>query len=131
MLRYISLLFLLELVYCSEQQKYFINHLIEKNGVIQRPITNELVIGNIYRYFENENMEKINVFIGTITPEGKNGNWIRWWKNGVKKSEGRYHNSVKEGLWSNWTQTGDKYSEVIYKNGQVIHLKNCLLENCE
>ena len=55
-----------------------------------RPITNEPVIGDIYRYFGSGNMESKNIFIGTITTEGKNGSWIRWWDNGEKKSEGCY-----------------------------------------
>ena len=96
-----------------------------------RPIINEPVIGDIYIYFGNGNMESKNVFIGTITTEGKNGNWIRWWNNRGKKSEGHYLNSVKEGFWTEWTETGDKYSEILYKNGSIIQLKNCLLENCD
>ena len=131
MVRYFTLLLFIGLLYCSEQQIFFINHLVEQNGEIVRQITNEPVIGDIYRYFRNDNMESKNVFIGTITTKGKNGNWIRWWDNGEKKSEGCYINSVKEGFWTDWTETGDKYSEILYKNGSIIQLKNCLLENCD
>ena len=131
MINRIPLLLFIGLLYCSGQQIFFINHLIEQNGEIVRPITSEPVNGEIYRYFGNGNMESKNVFIGTITIEGKNGNWIRWWDNGKKKSEGRYLNSVKEGLWTDWTENGNKYSEILYKNGSIIQLKNCLLEDCD
>ena len=131
MINCITLLLFMGLLYCSDQQIFFINHLVEQNGEFVRPITNEPVIGDIYRYFGKGNMESKNVFIGTVTTEGKNGNWIRWWNNGEKKSEGHYLNSVKEGFWTEWTETGDKYSEILYKNGSIIQLKNCLLENCD
>ena len=131
MINRITLLLFIGLLYCSDQKIFFINHLVEQNGEIVRPITNEPVIGDIYRYFGSGNMESKNVFIGTITTKGKNGNWIRWWDNGEKKSEGRYINSVKEGFWTDWTETGEKYSKILYKNGSIIQLKNCLLENCD
>jgi hypothetical protein len=38
---------------------------------------------------------------------------------------------MKDGLWTEWTELGDKYSELLYKNGSLIQLKNCLLENCD
>ena len=129
--RIVPLLLFFGLLYCFDQKIFFINHLVEQNGKIVRPITNEPVIGDIYRYFGSGNMESKNVFIGTITTKGKNGNWIRWWDNGEKKSEGRYINSVKEGFWTDWTETGEKFSEILYKNGSIIQLKNCLLENCD
>ncbi|MGY8762714.1 MAG: hypothetical protein ACKVLF_05925 [Nitrospinaceae bacterium] len=94
-------------------------------------MTNEVVIGDIYRYFKKGNINLKKVFVGSITTEGKNGNWIRWWNNGIKKSEGLYLNSEKDGLWIEWTELGDKYSQLLYKNGSLIQLKNCLLENCD
>ena len=38
---------------------------------------------------------------------------------------------AKDFLQNIVTNNLEKVTEVIYKNGQVIHLKNCLLENCE
>ena len=131
MINRITLLLFIGLSYSSNQRIFFINHLVEKNGVLVRPMTNEVVIGDIYRYFKKGNKKSKKVFVGSITTEGKNGNWIRWWDNGSKKSEGFYLNSVKDGLWTEWTQLGDKYSELLYKNGSLIQLKNCLLENCD
>ena len=131
MINRITLLLFISLSFSSNQQIFYINHLVEKKGVFMRLITNEVVIGDIYRYFKKGNIKSKKVFIGTITTEGKNGNWIRWWDNGRKKSEGRYLNSVKDGLWTEWTELGDKYSELLYKNGSIIQLKNCLLENCD
>ena len=131
MINRITLLLFISLSFSSNQKIFFINHLVEKKGVLMRLITNEVVIGDIYRYFEKGNIKSKKVFIGTITTKGKNGNWIRWWDNGRKKSEGRYLNSVKDGLWTEWTELGDKYSELLYKNGSIIQLKNCLLENCD
>ena len=131
MINRITLLLFISLSFSSNQQIFYINDLVEKKGVLMRLITNEVVIGDIYRYFKKGNIKSKKVFIGTITTEGKNGNWIRWWDNGRKKSEGRYLNSVKDGLWTEWTELGDKYSELLYKNGSIIQLKNCLLENCD
>ena len=131
MINRITLLLFIGLSFSSNQRIFFINHLVEKNGVLVRPMTNEIVIGDIYRYFKKGNIKTEKVFVGTITTDGKNGNWIRWWNNGRKKSEGLYLNSVKDGLWTEWTELGDKYSELLYKNGSLIQLKNCLLENCD
>ena len=131
MINRISLLLFIGLLFSSNQRIFFINHLVEKNGVLVRPMTNEVVIGDIYRYFKKRNIQSKKVFVGTITAEGKNGNWVRWWKNGRKKSEGRFLNSMKDGLWTEWTEQGDKYSVLLYKNGSLVQLKNCLLENCD
>ena len=131
MINRITLLLFISLSFSSNQQIFYINHLVEKKGVLVRPITNEVVIGDIYRYFKKGSIKSKKVFIGTITTKGKNGNWIRWWDNGRKKSEGLYLNSVKDGLWTEWTELGVKYSELLYKNGSIIQLKNCLLENCD
>jgi len=127
----IILLLFIGLSSSSNQRIFFINNLVEKNGVLVRPMTNEVVIGDIYRYFKKGNIKSKKVFVGSITTNGKNGNWIRWWNNGRKKSQGRYLDSVKDGLWTEWTELGDKYSELLYKNGSLIQLKNCLLENCD
>jgi len=131
MINRIILLLIISLSFSSTQRIFFINHLVEKNGVLVRPMTNEVVIGDIYRYFKKGNINLKKVFVGSITTEGKNGNWIRWWNNGIKKSEGLYLNSEKDGLWIEWTELGNKYSQLLYKNGSLIQLKNCLLENCD
>ena len=131
MINRITLLLFIGLSFSSNQRIFFINHLVEKNGVLVRPMTNEIVIGDIYKYFKKEHIKSKKVFVGTVTTEGKNGNWIRWWPNGRKKSEGRYLNSLKNGLWTEWTEQGDKYAHLLYKKGSLIQLKNCLLENCD
>ena len=115
--------------FSSEEEKYFINHLVENNGNYFRPIINEPVIGSIYRYFGHDRIMHTE-FVGIIDNEGKNGTWTRWWNNGVKKSRGDYINSVKHGFWTEWKLNGDKYAEILYKNGKVIQLKNCETENC-
>ena len=131
MINSITSLLFIWLSFSSNQQIFYINHLVEKKGVLMRLITNEVVIGDIYRYFKKGNINLKKVFVGSITTGGKNGNWIRWWNNGIKKSEGLYLNSEKDGLWTEWTELGDKYSQLLYKNGSLIQLKNCLLENCD
>ncbi len=113
----------------SDQEMFFINHLVEKNGAYFRPITNEPVIGEVYRYFGHDRSNHTE-FVGTIDKEGKNGTWTRWWENGVKKSKGSYVNSVKHGFWTEWKKDGNKYAEMLYKNGKIIQLKNCETENC-
>ncbi len=115
----------------SNQNYFIINHLVEKNGKILKPFTNERVIGNIYRYFVNDNLKSENVFVGKITKNGKQGIWTRWWNNGQKKIQGHYINSVKYGIWTEWIENGEKYSEIFYNNGSIIYLKNCFKDNCD
>ena len=90
---------------------------------------NEPVVGDIYRYFQY-NETRHTEFVGSIDSNGKNGVWSKWWGNGNKRSEGAYINSVKHGFWTEWKINGDKYVEILYKNGEVIQLKNCESENC-
>ena len=52
MINRITLLLFISLSFSSNQQIFYINHLVEKKGVLVRPITNEVVIGDIYRYFK-------------------------------------------------------------------------------
>ena len=117
------------LCYSSDQQVFFINHLVEINGNYFRPITNEPVIGNIYRSFEYDKT-RYTEFVGSIDRNGKNGVWSKRWDNGKKRSEGKYINSIKHGFWTEWKINGDKYVEILYKNGEIIQIKNCEMENC-
>ena len=87
MINRITLLLFIGLSFSSNQRIFFINHLVEKNGVLVRPMTNEVVIGDIYRYFKKGNIKSKKVFVGSMTTEGKNGNWKRWWNNGEKNQK--------------------------------------------
>ena len=130
MIRNLLIIFVFSgLCFGSDQQVFFINHLVEINGNYFRPITNEPVVGDIYRYFQYDK-NRHTEFVGTIDSNGKNGIWSKWWGNGNKRSEGAYINSVKHGFWTEWKINGDKYVEILYKNGEVIQLKNCESENC-
>ena len=124
------IIFFTGLFYSSDQQVFFINHLVEINGNYFRPITNEPVIGNIYRSFEYDKT-RYTEFVGSIDRNGKNGVWSKWWDNGKKKAEGKYINSIKHGFWTEWKLNGDKYVEILYKNGEIIQIKNCETENCD
>ena len=117
MIKIITLWIILIGISLASNQNYFIiNHLVEKNGQILKPFTNERVIGDIYRYFVNDNLKSENVFVGKITKNGKQGIWTRWWNNGGKKIQGYYIDSVKYGKWTEWMENGEKYSEMFYKN---------------
>ena len=117
------------LCFSSDQERLFINHLVEQDGSYFRPITNEPVIGDIYRYFGHHASEHTE-FVGKIDGKGKNGTWTRWWENGIKRSRGDYINSVRHGFWTEWKINGDKYAEMLYKSGRIIQLKDCETENC-
>ena len=128
------LLFFLSFGICRQvfnQQNFFINNLVEKNGEYVRPFTNEPVFGDIYQYFVIDNQRTDKVFIGTVTRKGKQGYWTRYWENGIKKDQGYFINSKKDGLWLEWMENGAKYSEIYYDNGVAKHLTNCMIENCD
>ena len=116
--------------YSQDQKSFLINNLIEKDGKILRPFTNEEVYGDIYRYFLKNNERSEKVFVGLITEKGKQGHWTRWWENGQKREEGYYVNSKKDGLWIQWMENGQKYAEIFYRDGNEIHLTNCILDSC-
>ena len=82
----------------------------EINGNYFRPITNEPVVGDIYRYFQYDK-NRHTEFVGSIDSNGKNGVWSKWWGNGNKRSEGVYINSVKHGFWTEWKINGEKYEK--------------------
>ena len=113
-----------------KQERFFYNHLVEKNDLLYRPFTNEPVCGDIYMYFLINNQRSENVFLGLITKKGKQGHWTRYWDNGYKKDEGFYINSKKEGLWIEWKENGEKFAEIFYKNGIATHLTNCIINKC-
>lgn len=113
-----------------KQQRFFYNHLIEKNDLLYRPFTNEPIHGDIYMYFLSNGLRTESVFLGVITRKGKQGHWTRYWENGNKRDEGSYIDSKKIGLWIEWMEDGKKFAEIFYKNGMPTHLTNCLVENC-
>ena len=49
------------------QQRFFYNHLIEKNDFLYRPFTNEPVYGDIYMYFLDNGRRTDTIFLGVIT----------------------------------------------------------------
>ena len=46
-----------------KQERFFYNHLVEKNDLLYRPFTNEPVYGDIYMYFLINNQRSENVFL--------------------------------------------------------------------
>ena len=115
-------------IFC--QESFFINNLIEKDGRLFRPFLNEPVYGDIYRDFLINNKKSEKVFIGHITENGKQGKWTRYWNNAKKKEEGYFIDSKKDGLWIEWMENGEKYAEIFYRKGLVVHLTNCIVDNC-
>ena len=72
---YIIILFFffgkLNLIYSETQKDYFVDNLIEKNNDFFRPITNEKVLGQLFRSFRaNSILVKIE-FVGVVTRKGK------------------------------------------------------------
>jgi len=131
---YIIILFFffgkLNLIYSETQKDYFVDNLIEKNNDFFRPITNEKVLGQLFRSFRaNSILVKIE-FVGVVTRKGKNGHWTRWWLNGKKKSSGEFINSKKNGLWIEWREDGLIFSKMYYELGNLIKILNCIKEDC-
>ena len=106
-----------------------VNNLVEKNGQFHRKITKQKVTGNLFRDFDGSISHRAKV--GLITKDGKEGKWTRWWKNGIKKSEGFYKKNKKVGYWVEWNQSGVKYYEILYDEGNIISIKNYQKQNLE
>ena len=112
------------------QNIYIINNLIEKEGTFFHYMNDDLLTGRLFFdcLYDNDNVKRLPV--GNLKNGLKNGLWIRYWKNGSKKTEGHYLNSIKEGLWIEWLEDGSKYLEILYKNDKIIYFTNCILEEC-
>ena len=106
-----------------------VNNLVEENGQFYRKITKQKVTGNFFRDFDGFSLESVKV--GLVTKDGKEGKWTRWWKNGIKKSEGFYEKNKKVGYWVEWNQSGLKYYEILYEEGNIINIKNYQKQNLE
>ena len=106
-----------------------VNNLVEENGHFYRKITKQKVTGNFFKDFDGSTSYKARV--GLITKDGKEGKWTRWWKNGIKKSEGFYKKNKKVGYWVEWNQSGVKYYEILYDEGNIISIKNYQKQNLE
>ena len=111
------------------QEKFYINNLIEINDEYYRKVTGDTICGLIYRRFIGQDIE--DAYIGQINSKGKNGIWTRWWDNGKKKTEGNYNHNKKDGFWIDWDINGVKFYESVYKEGRLIQLKNCIIEECD
>ena len=111
------------------QNKFYINDLIEINNQFYSKATRNMIQGKIFKRFNNNSLKE--VYLGLITSNGKHGSWTRWWDNGKKKIEGNYNHNKKHGFWTQWDINGVKFYETVYKRGQLVQLKNCILEKCD
>ena len=126
----INILILLFISCLIGQNVYFINNLIEKDGSFYNYMSNEPLSGKLFfNYLDDSNTLK-SLPVGNLEYGMKNGPWIRYWKNGEIKAKGEYINSLKSGLWIEFLQDGAKYLEILYRNDKIIHLTNCLNEEC-
>jgi antitoxin component YwqK of YwqJK toxin-antitoxin module len=114
----------------KHSERYYLNHLIERDGLFFSQFENKKVFGELYEYFTFKNQARKEEYVGLITINGKVGIWTRRWNNGIKKSSGEYINSKKEGLWKDWNENGKQVYQTFYENGRVIYLFNCLTEKC-
>ena len=67
------------------------------------------------------------VFNMLYTPEdylGKTvnmeGTFTEYYDNGVKHTQGAFHNRVRHGKWQSWTPQGKLYYSVIFENGHKV-----------
>ena len=112
------------------QNTYFVNNLIEKNGTFHNYMNDNLLTGKLYFNYTLDDYSKSKLLVGELKDGIKNGLWTRYWNNGNKKAEGLYKDSFKEGIWVEWYKSGDKYLEILYKKDSIVHLTNCITENC-
>ena len=112
------------------QKVYFINNLIEKEGTFYNYMSNEPLSGKLFFNYLDDNNILESLPVGNLENGIKNGLWIRYWNNGGLKAKGEYINSLKNGLWVEWLEDGTRYLEILYKNDTIIHLTNCLNDEC-
>ena len=122
-------IFFLGICICSGQDRFFINHLIENDREVHRPFNNEPISGKVYRSFSDSIIEP--KFVGNVKRSYKEGLWTRWWDNGSKKIQGKYNKGVKDEFWHEWDELGVLRFELFYEKGNVIQLKNCLVDPCD
>ena len=114
----------------AQNKKYIINSLVEKKGSFYNKMSNKPITGRLFfEFIDNKNI--ILLPVGKLVGGKKNGLWTRYWSNGLKKSQGFYIDSLKEGFWYVWSHEGSKYLEIKYKNNQLIHFTNCVLDSCD
>ena len=53
-----------------------------------------------------------------LVMEKRVGKWVTWWGNGVKASEGRYDDGLREGKWVYWYDNGQKKAEGDFRKGE-------------
>lgn len=122
---YLAYIFLcLSLLNAKNNQKFYINDLIENNGQFFKKFKKVKVQGFIFQKFKSNRNSFSEKFIGEYRHNGKNGKWTKRWKNGNIKSSGYYKNSIKEGLWEEFNQEGEKFYQLYYENGIIVFIKN-------
>ena len=123
----------LSLIFCfldAQNPKYIINSLVEKKGSFYNKMSNMPITGKLFfEFIDNKNI--ILLPVGKLVGGKKHGLWTRYWSNGLKKSQGFYFDSLKEGFWYLWSHDGLKYLEIKYKDNQLIHFTNCLVDCCD
>ena len=114
----------------AQNTNYIINNLVEKKGSFYNKMSNKPITGKLFfEFIDNKNI--ILLPVGKLVGGKKNGLWTRYWSNGLKKSQGFYFDSLKEGFWYVWSHEGSKYLEIKYKNNQLIHFTNCVIDICD
>ena len=116
-------------MYTKNNQKFYINDLIENNGQLFKKFKKTKVHGFIFRKFKKNRNSTSEKFIGEYRHNGKNGKWTRRWNNGNIKSSGYYIDSIKEGLWEEFNQEGEKFYQVYYENGIIVYIKNLNIQD--
>ena len=114
----------------AQNPKYIINSLVEKKGSFYNKMSHKPITGELFfEFIDNKNI--ILLPVGKLVGGKKHGLWTRYWSNGLKKSQGFYFDSLKEGFWYVWSHDGSKYLEIKYKDNQLIHFTNCVLDSCD
>lgn len=128
-LRFILLCFCL--LGAKNNQKFYINDLIEENGQLFKKFKRKKIEGLIFRKIKDNENNTIEKFVGEYTQNGKNGKWIRRWKDGKIKSSGYYKDSNKEGIWEEFNQEGKKAYQLFYENGIIVHIINLNIQDSQ
>jgi|TARA_B100001964_G_C13897269_1_gene450010 hypothetical protein len=93
--RYITLLLFLSVG--LSQKRYYINHILERDGVYIQKLSDEVISGEVFQMFGDT-----KVPLGKMKDGKKEGKWISWYPNGQKRLEETWKDGelISEEQWN-------------------------------
>lgn len=146
-IKFLKILLFLFITFSQVQNKYSINDIFEKDGILYDKIDEQKINGEVYTIIKKKIFK-----MGQVVEGKKEGFWNTWYKdeylleenfndgiidgrmsffykNGQKKWRHTYRDGVRDGLTTHWYSNGKKSKEGSFVNGDSIGLWNFWDEN--